>query len=181
MLLLFVLSLSVSLSVMLMSFGFCILDALKVSPNENVKGTDVKKEVVCKDDQLALDVKGLNLMDEVTKDGKTDGFCILDALKVSPNENVKETDVKKEVVCKDDQLALDVKGLNLMDEVTNDGKTDGKRAQSLTFDELAEATGNFRADCFLGEGGFGKVYKGHLAKINQVGWSQFDFRISLLK
>ncbi|XP_059429731.1 probable serine/threonine-protein kinase PBL5 isoform X2 [Corylus avellana] len=97
------------------------------------------------------------------------------ALKVSPNENVKETDVKKEVVCKDDQLALDVKGLNLIDEVTKDGKTDGKRAQSLTFDELAEATDNFRSDCFLGEGGFGKVYKGHLAKLNQdVAIKQLD-------
>lgn len=109
------------------------------------------------------------------------GFCILDALKISPTVSVKESDVKKEVASKDDQLALDVKGLNLMDEVSKDGKTDGKRAQTLTFDELAEATDNFRSDSFLGEGGFGKVYKGHLAKINQVGWSQYDFRISLLK
>ncbi|MED6182540.1 putative serine/threonine-protein kinase pbl5, variant 2 [Stylosanthes scabra] len=39
---------------------------------------------------------------------------------------------------------------------------------TFTFDELAAATGNFRPDCFLGEGGFGKVYKGHLDRINQV-------------
>lgn len=109
------------------------------------------------------------------------GFCVLDALKVSPNVNVKESDVKKEVVCKVDQLALDVERLNLMDEVSKGGKNGGKRAQTLTFDELADATDNFRSDCFLGEGGFGKVYKGHLAKINQVGWGQYDFRIFLLK
>jgi hypothetical protein len=159
--LLFSLSLSLSLSVMLMSFGFCILDALKVSPNEDVKETDVKEVVVCKDDQLALDVKGLNLMDEVTKDGKTDG--------------------KRAKSFTFDEL----------EEATNNFRADcfqGEggfgtvyRAKSLTFDELAQATNNFRADCFLGEGGFGKVYKGHLAKINQVGWNQFDFRISLFK
>ena len=42
------------------------------------------------------------------------------------------------------------------------------RAQTFTFAELAAATGNFRSDCFLGEGGFGKVYKGRIEKINQV-------------
>jgi hypothetical protein len=109
------------------------------------------------------------------------GFCGLDALKVSPDVNVKESDVKKEVVCKDDQLSLDVEGLNLMDEVSKDRKNGGNRAQTLTFDELADATDNFRSDCFLGEGGFGKVYKGHLAKINQVSWGPYDFRIFLLK
>ncbi|XP_052880403.1 probable serine/threonine-protein kinase PBL5 isoform X2 [Gossypium arboreum] len=48
-----------------------------------------------------------------------------------------------------------------------DGKANNL-AQSFTFEELATATGNFRSDCFLGEGGFGKVYKGFLDKTNQV-------------
>jgi len=34
-------------------------------------------------------------------------------------------------------------------------------------DELAATIGNFRAYCFVGEGGFGKVYKGYIKKINQ--------------
>ncbi|XWS53219.1 hypothetical protein CRYUN_Cryun11dG0139100 [Craigia yunnanensis] len=85
-----------------------------------------------------------------------------DALKVSTYESVK-----KEEVAKDDQLSLDVKNLNLNDEVSKDGKAT-KLAQSFTFDQLAAATGNFRSDCFLGEGGFGKVYKGFLEKMNQV-------------
>lgn len=71
----------------------------------------------------------------------------------------------KEVQSKNDQLSLDVKRLNLTDNVDTAGGT----AQTFTFDELAAATGNFRSDCFLGEGGFGKVYKGHLERINQVG------------
>ncbi|XP_020680159.1 probable serine/threonine-protein kinase PBL7 [Dendrobium catenatum] len=41
-------------------------------------------------------------------------------------------------------------------------------AQIFTFPELLTATKNFRADCFLGEGGFGKVYKGLLESSNQI-------------
>lgn len=73
----------------------------------------------------------------------------------------------KVVVTKDDQLALDVKKLNLKDEVSEEGESNG-RAKTFTFEELAAATGNFRSDCFLGEGGFGKVYKGYLQKVNEV-------------
>ncbi|KAF9605377.1 hypothetical protein IFM89_016954 [Coptis chinensis] len=45
--------------------------------------------------------------------------------------------------------------------------TDGS-AQTFTFEELAAATKNFRPDCLLGEGGFGRVYKGHLESTDQV-------------
>lgn len=41
-------------------------------------------------------------------------------------------------------------------------------ANTFTFRELASATKNFRADCLLGEGGFGRVYKGWLEKANKV-------------
>ncbi|XWS59743.1 hypothetical protein CRYUN_Cryun08bG0147700 [Craigia yunnanensis] len=41
-------------------------------------------------------------------------------------------------------------------------------AQTFTFRELAKATKNFRAECLLGEGGFGRVYKGRLESTNQV-------------
>ncbi|KAI9071522.1 hypothetical protein K1719_046501 [Acacia pycnantha] len=82
-----------------------------------------------------------------------------DTAKVDLNVNGK-----KEAHSKDNQLSLDAKRLNL----TDNGDTSGSTAQTFTFDELAEATGNFRSDCFLGEGGFGKVYKGHLQRIDQV-------------
>lgn len=36
-------------------------------------------------------------------------------------------------------------------------------AHTFTFRELAAATGNFRPESFIGEGGFGRVYKGRLA------------------
>ncbi|KAA8543472.1 hypothetical protein F0562_021033 [Nyssa sinensis] len=41
-------------------------------------------------------------------------------------------------------------------------------AQTFTFRELATATKNFRQECLVGEGGFGRVYKGKLDKTGQV-------------
>lgn len=41
-------------------------------------------------------------------------------------------------------------------------------AQTFTFRQLAAATKHFRGDCLLGEGGFGRVYKGQLESINQI-------------
>ncbi|XP_010414502.1 PREDICTED: probable serine/threonine-protein kinase RLCKVII isoform X1 [Camelina sativa] len=81
-----------------------------------------------------------------------------DCLKVTLCGNVnEEVDTKEE-----DQLALDAKDTLVEDEVS------GKKAQTFTFGQLAVATGNFKSDCFLGEGGFGKVYRGFIEKINQV-------------
>lgn len=90
-----------------------------------------------------------------------------DKAKVNSSLAVKRDSDVKVVVTKDDQLALDVKKLNLKDEVSEEGESNG-RAKTFTFEELAAATGNFRSDCFLGEGGFGKVYKGYLQKVNEV-------------
>jgi hypothetical protein len=53
-------------------------------------------------------------------------------------------------------------------EASKDGGSDRIAAQTFAFRELASATKNFRADCLLGEGGFGRVYKGRLESNNQV-------------
>ncbi|KAI4336541.1 hypothetical protein L6164_015056 [Bauhinia variegata] len=48
-------------------------------------------------------------------------------------------------------------------------------AQTFTFRELAAATKNFRPESFLGEGGFGRVYKGRLESTGQnVAVKQLD-------
>ncbi|XP_060211379.1 probable serine/threonine-protein kinase PBL23 [Lycium barbarum] len=48
-------------------------------------------------------------------------------------------------------------------------------AQTLTYNDLALATKNFDSECLLGEGGFGKVYKGHIESKNiDVAVKQLD-------
>lgn len=59
-------------------------------------------------------------------------------------------------------------------EILKDG-TDHISAQTFAFPELAVATKNFRNDCLLGEGGFGRVYKGRLESTNQVGLNLLCF------
>ncbi|KAK4782938.1 hypothetical protein SAY86_007312 [Trapa natans] len=61
-------------------------------------------------------------------------------------------------------------GLNPKKElsVLKEGPTAHIAAQTFTFRELAAATKNFRPDCLLGEGGFGRVYKGCLESTGQV-------------
>lgn len=53
-------------------------------------------------------------------------------------------------------------------ERSKEGTSDHISARTFTFRELAAATRNFRADCLLGEGGFGRVYKGRLDITNEV-------------
>ncbi|QCD97877.1 serine/threonine-protein kinase PBS1 [Vigna unguiculata] len=53
-------------------------------------------------------------------------------------------------------------------DTSKNGNPDHIAAQTFSFRELASATRNFRAECLLGEGGFGRVYKGRLESINQV-------------
>ncbi|KAL5082438.1 hypothetical protein RYX36_010859 [Vicia faba] len=104
-----------------------------------------------------------NLANNSSRRDKHTNFTSADKVKVDVNLNLSAND-KKEDESKHDQLSLDVKNLNLKDGVSPDGKV----AKTFTFQELEAATGNFRADCFVGEGGFGKVYKGNIEKINQV-------------
>ena len=49
-----------------------------------------------------------------------------------------------------------------------DGSGVNISAQTFTFRELAAATKNFRPESFIGEGGFGRVYKGRLESTGQV-------------
>jgi serine/threonine-protein kinase PBS1 len=46
--------------------------------------------------------------------------------------------------------------------VLRDANGNPLSAQTFTFRQLTAATRNFRDDCFIGEGGFGRVYRGRL-------------------
>lgn len=57
------------------------------------------------------------------------------------------------------------------DQNTKNGENADHRninAQNFTFRELATATKNFRQECLLGEGGFGRVYRGTIPGSGQV-------------
>ncbi|KAL6657393.1 hypothetical protein ACP70R_005173 [Stipagrostis hirtigluma subsp. patula] len=54
------------------------------------------------------------------------------------------------------------------------GKAAHGPAQIFTFRELAIATRNFRRDCLLGEGGFGRVYKGRMENGQVIAVKQLD-------
>ncbi|CAL5032411.1 unnamed protein product [Urochloa decumbens] len=52
--------------------------------------------------------------------------------------------------------------------VLKDANGNAISAQTFTFRQLVAATKNFRDECFIGEGGFGRVYKGRLDGTGQV-------------
>lgn len=53
-------------------------------------------------------------------------------------------------------------------EGTKEAADNNIAAQTFTFRELAAATKNFRQESLIGEGGFGRVYKGRLEKTGEV-------------
>ncbi|KAK6232469.1 hypothetical protein SCA6_002542 [Theobroma cacao] len=53
-------------------------------------------------------------------------------------------------------------------EVSNQVESGNIPVQTFNFRELAAATKNFRQECLLGEGGFGRVYRGTLQATGQV-------------
>ncbi|KAF3782129.1 Serine/threonine-protein kinase [Nymphaea thermarum] len=57
---------------------------------------------------------------------------------------------------------------NRKEEVDNQVSNGNIEAQTFTFRELAAATNNFMPECLIGEGGFGRVYKGELEASGQV-------------
>ncbi|CAJ1796912.1 unnamed protein product [Sphenostylis stenocarpa] len=60
-------------------------------------------------------------------------------------------------------------------EANKDNGNNNIAAQTFTFRELATITKNFRQECLIGEGGFGRVYKGKFEKTNQeVAVKQLD-------
>ncbi|KAG8053998.1 hypothetical protein GUJ93_ZPchr0001g29256 [Zizania palustris] len=92
------------------------------------------------------------------KDARKDGFADRGVSRVGSDKSRSHggSDSKKDVV------------------IHRDGNNQNIAAQTFTFRELAAATKNFRQDCLLGEGGFGRVYKGRLESGQAVAVKQLD-------
>lgn len=64
---------------------------------------------------------------------------------------------------------------NVAEEILKIGNGNNS-ARVFTYAELEAAMKNFKAESLLGEGGFGRVYRGHLDDTNQVIIYKFDFK-----
>ncbi|XXG79296.1 hypothetical protein AAC387_Pa09g0397 [Persea americana] len=88
--------------------------------------------------------------EEGRKDARKEGSVSVSKVSLDKSKSGGGSDSKKEA------------------SVPKDGLNAHIAAQTFSFKELAAATKNFSQECLLGEGGFGRVYKGRLESIGQV-------------
>lgn len=94
----------------------------------------------------------------------------LETVKATLNDNEKKEVSKKAVVSQ----SVVVQQLDTNQNFGGHGEMEEVKAKPFTFPEMEYATENFKPDYFLGEGGFGKVFKGKLMDSGQVvkfGWT----------
>ncbi|OAY81809.1 Serine/threonine-protein kinase CDL1 [Ananas comosus] len=103
-------------------------------------------------------------------------LCEEKEIKGSSKRNVDESLAKAEEGFERNNLASLVNNIstesdaykhrNVAEEILKIGNGNNS-ARVFTYAELAAATKNFKAESLLGEGGFGRVYRGHLDDTNQ--------------
>ncbi|KAK3409016.1 probable serine/threonine-protein kinase PBL7 [Eucalyptus grandis] len=95
------------------------------------------------------------------------GWCSCSGKSKKPTKKKQSTEPDYQIQSTSDKVKVKP-AYNVSKEGDKDGGSDHIAAHTFTFRELASATKNFRSDCLLGEGGFGRVYKGRLESTNQV-------------
>lgn len=90
------------------------------------------------------------------------GLYGLDTIKVEQRNEVKKENAQNVVQSPVSNEAVD------KNKPPEEGEGPVNKAKTLTYAQLVKATDNFKAEYFLGEGGFGKVYKGKLEDPDQV-------------
>lgn len=92
-------------------------------------------------------------------------FCCLETRKVSPPVVVKEdrpvaNQTPVEIAAKEPDVG----------KSPHDAEANTSKARTFTFANLVAATQSFKEENFLGEGGFGKVYRGLLPETGEVSY-----------
>ncbi|KAL3719050.1 hypothetical protein ACJRO7_004057 [Eucalyptus globulus] len=95
------------------------------------------------------------------------GWCSCSGKSKKATKKKQSTEPEYQIQSTSDKVKVKP-AYNVSKEGDKDGGSDHIAAHTFTFRELASATKNFRSDCLLGEGGFGRVYKGRLESTNQV-------------
>lgn len=85
-----------------------------------------------------------------------------DTIKVEQRNEVKKENAQNVVQSPVSNEAVD------KNKPPEEGEGPVNKAKTLTYAQLVKATDNFKAEYFLGEGGFGKVYKGKLEDPDQI-------------
>ncbi|GAA0159512.1 hypothetical protein LIER_38884 [Lithospermum erythrorhizon] len=129
----------------------------KVENNNTYVNSDKKKITnaninVIKDDNKNKPVETRNDQEKPAKD----------TLKAIPKKSVKEEETR----IKHDAIQS-APGSVVLPSVKGQPET-AVKARSFTFAELVKATDHFKEENLLGEGGFGRVYKGHLKGTDEV-------------
>uniref|UniRef100_A0A0A9AEM1 non-specific serine/threonine protein kinase n=1 Tax=Arundo donax TaxID=35708 RepID=A0A0A9AEM1_ARUDO len=84
------------------------------------------------------------------------------AEKMSSNNNIDNSNLValvNEIIAE----SVSYRHKRVAEEILKMGKAGKVTARAFTYAELSEATGGFRAESLLGEGGFGPVYRGRLS------------------
>lgn len=89
-------------------------------------------------------------------------MCDLDKSKMAP-----PGEIKKDTARESDETSVANDGDDAS-KAENNQESNKSKARTFTFAQMVAATQNFKAAYFLGEGGFGKVYKGILEDSDQV-------------
>lgn len=104
-------------------------------------------------------------------------MCLIDESAVKQQlDSKRDVNVRKEET-KEVVSSSDTRE-SVVRDISVDGDTSSSKARTFTYQELVEATDNFRSG-FLGEGGFGKVYKGRLIDTSEVTMLVLIFGLSL--